>query len=271
MQASSASAAAALLASSSIYLTSKRLSNINSCAHYKLNNALCESTALNTESESPSSKIEKLGPQELFESIKTRAEVARRFIELATRSAIVLADYKYFYYENDEISNNLQNYNPDDPSVIEYNKLLSEVHKRAAESLYDACVSHGGLLIKMGQYLSNLSGFVPIEYLEALRPLQDSCAPVPIDIIRSEIKTQLSSVLSTSLAKLELKDVEIEPLGSASLAQVHKATLKDGTVVAIKVQRPGLEASTNADIVALQILSRVVDVAFPGAGFEWLL
>ena len=215
--------------------------------------------------------------QELFFTVLSdfiiQAEVARRFLDLTTRSAFVLLEYKLFYY-NEIKPASLTHENHDSKILQEqwnsYNQKLSKVHSRAAKSLYDACERHGGLLIKLGQHLSNLNGFLPKEYLETLRPLQDSCGPVPVDVIQKTLKKEIPN-LSSSSSMLNLKDIEMEPLGSASLAQVHRATLKDGTIVAIKVQRPGLEASTNADIVALQFLSRVLDVFFPGAVFDWLL
>ena len=63
-------------------------------------------------------------------------------------------------------------------------------------------------------------------------------------------------------------DFDPVPLGAASLAQVHSATLKDGRRVAIKVQRKNLSTTTKADMFALQILARAVDRAFPGSDFE---
>lgn len=266
-------AAAALIASASILFTAKRQNHLNPYNSYTSCKASCQSSAAVTPSDlvptssslSNDSRSKDVlgGSKEMLDQAKTRIEVARRFFELAGRSAVVLADYKLFYYEND----------PNDFEVKEeYNQLLSKVHKRSATSLYNACVSHGGLLIKMGQYLSNLTGLIPKEYLETLRPLQDSCDPVPIELIQKALHEELSSILSSSSSPLlDIKQIEIKPLGAASLAQVHRATLKDGTVVAIKIQRPGLEASTNADILALSILSKVIDMAFPGAGFEWLL
>jgi predicted unusual protein kinase regulating ubiquinone biosynthesis (AarF/ABC1/UbiB family) len=144
--------------------------------------------------------------------------------------------------------------------------------------LYEACASHGGLLVKFGQYLSNNAGtMVPAEYIEALKPLQDSCSPLPIEVIHECVEEELRKLCisrsekGSSLIEQVFQEINPVPLGSASLAQVHAATLKDGRRVAIKVQRKHLATTTTADMIALHVLSRAIDRAFPGSGFEWML
>jgi predicted unusual protein kinase regulating ubiquinone biosynthesis (AarF/ABC1/UbiB family) len=196
----------------------------------------------------------------VFEDAKVGAIVAARFVDLLSRSAVALLDYKLHLL------------------LDKSDQKLSDVHQRAAKSLYEACASHGGLLVKFGQYLSNNAGtMVPSEYIEALKPLQDSCAPLPIEIIRECVEEELRKLCidrsenGGSLMEQVFQDFNPVPLGSASLAQVHAATLKDGRRVAIKVQRKHLGITTKADMIALHVLSRAIDRAFPGSGFEWML
>jgi len=190
---------------------------------------------------------------------KVKAMVAARFLDVLTRSASAMLEYKFH-------------------GMFDKDKDLHKVHARHAKSLHEACTTHGGLLVKLGQYIATTSGgFIPTEYVEALKPLQDECAPLEIDQVLKCIEKELRTIYPNQshhkgpLWELVFDDIEFVPLGSASLAQVHAATLKDGTKVALKVQRPNLDASTKADMAALSLLSRAIERAFPGAGFDWML
>lgn len=191
----------------------------------------------------------------VVEDTKVRALVASRFIDLLSRSAVVMLEYKI---------HELLNRSEDE---------LHEVHERSAKSLFDSCASHGGLLVKLGQYISNNGGgILPREYVEALKPLQDACGPLPVEIIHKCVEEELQKLFGKE-CKIDdiFREIDPIPLGSASLAQVHAATLKDGRRIALKVQRPNLDYTTKADMVALKSLSRAVERAFPGSGFEWML
>jgi predicted unusual protein kinase regulating ubiquinone biosynthesis (AarF/ABC1/UbiB family) len=191
----------------------------------------------------------------VVEDTKVRALVASRFVDLLSRSAVVMLEYKIHEL------------------LDRSDEELHEVHERSAKSLFDSCASHGGLLVKLGQYISNNGGgILPREYVEALKPLQDACGPLPVEIIHKCIEEELQKIFGEE-CKIEdiFREIDPIPLGSASLAQVHAATLKDGSRIALKVQRPNLDITTKADMVALKALSRAVERAFPGSGFEWML
>lgn len=190
---------------------------------------------------------------------KVKVMVAARFLDVLTRSAGTMLDYKF-------------------NSVFHKDEDMHNIHERNAKSLHKACSTHGGLLVKLGQYVATTSGgFIPKEYVEALKLLQDECAPLEVDIVVHCIEAELRKIYPNQthhdgpLWKLIFDEIEPVPLGSASLAQVHSATLKDGRKVALKVQRPNLDSSTKADMVALALISRVVERAFPGTGFDWML
>lgn len=112
----------------------------------------------------------------------------------------------------------------------------------------------GPTFIKIGQALSTRPDMVPAAYIAALERMQDDVAPLPFDAIRGVIESELE----TKLSRL-FDSVDETPIGTASLAQVHRGTLRDGRRVAIKVQRPGIETQIRDDLEALASLAGKVD------------
>ena len=114
----------------------------------------------------------------------------------------------------------------------------------------------GPTFIKFGQALSTRPDLVPPAYLAALERTQDNIAPVPPEQIRAVIETELGVRPSHLFASFDET-----PLGSASLAQVHRATLRDGREVAVKVQRPDILDVINSDLDALGAIASRADMA----------
>lgn len=114
--------------------------------------------------------------------------------------------------------------------------------------------SLGPAFVKIGQALSTRADMVPPEYMMALERMQDDVAPIGFDAIRAQIETELGVRLSKPFA-----DFDPEPIGSASLAQVHRAVLRDGREIAVKVQRPDIEATIRQDLDILAGLARTAD------------
>jgi len=106
--------------------------------------------------------------------------------------------------------------------------------RRALEQL-------GGAFVKLGQVLSVRSDIMPPEYVAELEKLQDGTAPMPFETVQTVVESELECSLEEAFATFST-----QPLGAASLAQVHAATLRDGTEVVVKVQRP--EAPTLIDL-----------------------
>lgn len=126
----------------------------------------------------------------------------------------------------------------------------SEEAKRLATDLEKL----GPTFIKLGQVLSTRADLLSPAYLEALSRLQDDVAPVPLADVQKTIEGDLNVRLSKAFASFEE-----EPLASASLGQVHRATLRDGRVVAVKVQRPAIMEQVVADLTVLDEIASFVD------------
>ena len=108
----------------------------------------------------------------------------------------------------------------------------------------------GPTFVKIGQSLSTRPDMVPPEYLVALERMQDDVAPVAFAEIQKIVEDELGVRINRAFA-----DFDPEPIGSASLAQVHRATLRDGRQVAVKVQRPNIVEQIRGD---LEILANIV-------------
>ena len=112
----------------------------------------------------------------------------------------------------------------------------------------------GPTFIKIGQALSTRPDMVPAPYLAALEHMQDDVGPMPYEAIRGVVEEELGVRINRAFATFDET-----PLGSASLAQVHRATLRDGRAVAVKVQRPGVAESVRQDLEALSRLAGHAD------------
>ena len=138
-----------------------------------------------------------------------------------------------------------------------------------AEEFVDDLEALGPSFVKIGQTLSTRPDLVPPDYLEALVRLQDQADPVPLDEIEKQIETELGAKPSKLFTSFDP-----EPIGTASLAQVHVAQLKSGRRVAVKVQRPDIATQIDADLASLKRLVSslgVVGIAPGRFGFgEWL-
>ena len=109
----------------------------------------------------------------------------------------------------------------------------------------------GPAYVKLGQVLSTRPDLLPPAYIEELEQLQDDVGPIPFD----EVERTIEEELGARLGKL-FDEFEREPLATASLGQVHAATLRDGRGVAVKVQRPHIREQLADDIEYFRELAR---------------
>ncbi len=116
----------------------------------------------------------------------------------------------------------------------------------------------GATFIKLGQMLSLRSDIIPAELAAELSKLQDS--------VQNDDIEKIKSVLTTEYGK-PINDVFLEfdesPIASASIAQVHKAKLKTGEGVAVKILHPGVAGKIEADLEILKHLSRLIETHIP--------
>jgi len=129
-------------------------------------------------------------------------------------------------------------FTPEEGEVVRVRKMLEEL---------------GPTYVKVGQLMSLRPDLMPQEYVEELSKLYDSAEPFPFKEVKKIVESELGMSLTQAFAKFQEK-----PIGSASIAQVHKALLKDGTEVAVKVQRPGVTEDIEADI---DIMYRLANLA----------
>ena len=123
----------------------------------------------------------------------------------------------------------------------------------------------GSAFIKLGQLLSARPDVLPAELVEELAHLQDQVPAFGFDVVQGLLEQELGDRCA------EIIDLEAIPLGAASLAQVHRASLRSGRQVVLKVQRPGLERVFRSDLEVLQQLAAVVQ-RHPrwGRGRDWV-
>lgn len=126
------------------------------------------------------------------------------------------------------------------------------VHEGLSPSqLRSFLVDLGPSFIKIGQMLSLRSEILPAAYCDALADLQMDCDPMPFEDTLAALKDVYGSRFDEIFRSIDPK-----PLGSASLAQVHKAELVSGDVVAVKVQRPGVRAVMAQDIDVMRSVAK---------------
>lgn len=127
-----------------------------------------------------------------------------------------------------------------------------------AQRLRMALAELGPTFIKLGQILSTRPDLIPFDYVKELEKLQDKVPPFPQD----EVSRCFSSSLNCGLDEIFL-DFEMKPIAAASIAQVHRATLLNGTKVAVKIQRPNIQRSIETDISILFDFAGILEKYFP--------
>jgi ubiquinone biosynthesis protein len=126
--------------------------------------------------------------------------------------------------------------------------------ERDAKALADDLENLGPTFIKLGQLLSTRSDLLPQAHLDALARLQDNVAPITFEEVRRVFREEIGADVDDVFESFER-----EPLAAASLGQVHRARLRSGRGVVVKVQRPGVESVITDDLGALDDLASMMD------------
>lgn len=135
-----------------------------------------------------------------------------------------------------------------------------ELHEWGSERLENTIQDLKGFYVKTGQVISTRVDLFPEQYTSRLSSLQDGLDPMPASQIRAVVEEEL---LQGERLDTIFSSFDDEPLGSASIAQVHAATLLDGRRVAVKVQRPNCEPKLRGDIANLKSFSQKLASVLP--------
>ena len=147
-----------------------------------------------------------------------------------------------------------------DEAAPNVEKEWEKLHEWGSDEISSAITQLKGFYPKTGQIIATRVDIFPKQYTDKLSNTLDDLDPLPaneiVDVIRRDLLD--GAEMSEMFAEFDM-----EPLGSASIAQVHKAKLLDGRVVAVKVQRPGIRGKLLGDIANLKNFAKIVDKYLP--------
>jgi ubiquinone biosynthesis protein len=123
-----------------------------------------------------------------------------------------------------------------------------------AETFVRDLESLGPTFVKLGQILSTRADLLPPAYLDALARLQDQVEPFPYEDVERIVREELGVRVSHAFVEFDKL-----PIAAASLGQVHRAVLRGGREVAVKVQRPGIHEQVEQDLSAFHEIAAVID------------
>ena len=132
--------------------------------------------------------------------------------------------------------------------------MVDDVDAEEAESLAHDLEELGPTFVKLGQILSSRSDLLPPACTAALTRLQDHVQPFPYADVERIVEEELGTKISKAFGMFDA-----EPIAAASLGQVHRAALRDGLWVAVKVQRPGAREQVDADLAVLTEIAAFAD------------
>ncbi len=170
-------------------------------------------------------------------------------IERAYRTArtAVLAGRVYASYKLPRAIDRLRRIDPDA-------RELSPVHERNAWMIYRNAIALRGLMIKLAQVIGTRSDVFPPEYVRVLSQCHDAVPPRPWEEISPVVEAEFGRKIDEVFASFERK-----PVASASLAQVHRATLKTGETVAVKIQYPNIDEVVRTDLANTERLCAIYE------------
>lgn len=137
------------------------------------------------------------------------------------------------------------------------NIMKSDSEKSSQLDIYErlklALEELGPTFVKLGQSFSNREDLLPPEFIVQLQKLQDHVETVDLDV-KSILETELSINIDDYF-----QYIQTEPIAAASIAQVYKAVLKDGTAVIIKIKRPDIDSVIQDDLMLLKDIVKLID------------
>ncbi|GFN99170.1 AAR domain containing kinase 1 [Plakobranchus ocellatus] len=175
-----------------------------------------------------------------------------RFGRAAYTAAKIAVDYKILFHRIEKTDSR-------------YPEEIHKLHLKSALCLHQLCCDNGGAFIKVGQHIGTLEYLLPMEYVQTMKVLHNEAPQSPLE----ELKTVIHEDLGQTVEDMFI-EFDPEPLGAASLAQVHKAKMVDGKIVAVKIQHPKVKAHSFVDIRTMEFLVHALGWVFPEFDYVWL-
>lgn len=147
----------------------------------------------------------------------------------------------------------------------DYRRVKEEVDTAAATNILRLSDTNGGAWTKFSQALS-MNASLPSPYIKILSRAQDQCRPKDWDDVKRVLEEDLGRPASEVFASIEQK-----PVAAASLAQVHRAVLKNGQTAAVKIQYPNLRRDSKVDLSAIFFCALLLETVRPDFGYSWLV
>src|SRR3954469_1732325 len=147
--------------------------------------------------------------------------------------------------------------------LLKEEELEKERGAVSPSELADDLERMGPTFVKLGQILSSRADLLPDSYLKALSRLQDNVKPVSYEEVEEVITRELGARISKAFGSFER-----EPLAAASLGQVHRATLRDGRAICVKIQRPGIRKVIAEDMEALNEIMSLLSLTKFGRQYQ---
>ncbi|RYL25553.1 ABC1 kinase family protein [Acinetobacter piscicola] len=174
---------------------------------------------------------------------KNSSTPGRRFMKLAGMTASIATK---------TVSNSIRNFNADEDQKNEArSKLFQDIGLQIADTLGEM----KGAVMKVGQIASQYKDIFPPEVAKAIAKLQRQAPAMPFADIKKQVEKELGKPLEQVF-----KSFEEQPFAAASIGQVHKATLPNGTEVVVKVQYPGVDEACESDLKQVRLALRLMGV-----------
>lgn len=190
-------------------------------------------------------------PRRTFQRTAGRARQSYRFVRAYWTTFVVIGSYLWFAFLSRLFGRTWAQDN------------MGRVHERNARRVERTILTLQGLFIKVGQLLSIMANFLPVEFRAGLAGLQDQVPPRPYIEIAERVRVELGAPIEVLFARFEQ-----EPIASASLGQVHEAWLKDGSHVAVKVQHRDIDEIARLDLTTIRRILSIVTIFVPVQGMD---
>ena len=142
--------------------------------------------------------------------------------------------------------------------ALNWGARFDSVRLEPAQRVRMALEELGPTFVKLGQVMATRVDLFPPAWIAELERLHSAVPPVPFELLAPELERSLGRPPGEVF-----RDLDTRSFGSASIAQVHRAKLQDGTPVVLKVRRPGIRAKVEADLRILRHVAELIESEMP--------